>query len=243
LKTRQRTLYLFILGTLLILLLLVAYLVIHQKNLSNKRRESELNQKLLRSQMNPHFIFNALGTIQNFIYENKPDDAARYLAKFAKLMRNILESSVHERIPVDQEVETITHYLTLQQIRSKNHFQFDVRTEGSDQEDRIPPMLAQPFIENSVKHAFLPEQDNARVSVLYRFQEENISIEIEDNGRGILAAGNKKDPGHTSYAIQLTRERLVLLNKGKRKTNHVSITDLSEQGGRGTKVIISFKNS
>jgi tetratricopeptide (TPR) repeat protein len=239
LRTRQRTLVAFVLGSLLILIALVGFLIIRQKNLSNKKRESELNQKLLRSQMNPHFIFNALGTIQNYIYNNRADDAGKYLAKFAKLMRNILESSVNERISVEQEIETVTNYLTLQQMRSKNHFIFEVESEGATFEDTIPPMLAQPFIENAITHAFTSNIENAKIKVIYIFDNNEATIVIEDNGIGINAT-QPNNSGHKSYAIQLTSERLRLLTKKKQKTE-IDIKDLSETGSTGTRVIIKIK--
>lgn len=242
LKTRQRTLIAFILGSLLLLLTLLGYLIIRQKNLNNQKRESELNQKLLRSQMNPHFIFNALGTIQGYIYNNKTSDAALYLAKFAKLMRNILESSIHEQISIDEEIETVTNYLTLQQIRSKNDFQFEVNVEGSEHDELVPPMLVQPFIENSIKHAFKSGDIENKIIVRYIFNQANVSIVIEDNGVGINSTSEKiKD--HKSYAIQLTCERLSLYNKQNRKSGSINITDLSETGGNGTRVVICFKQT
>jgi tetratricopeptide (TPR) repeat protein len=241
LKTRQRTLIAFILGSLLLLIALLGYFIIRQKNLNNQKRESELNQKLLRSQMNPHFIFNALGTIQNYIYNNRADDAGKYLAKFAKLMRNILESSINEQIPVDQEIETVTNYLTLQQIRSKNNFQFEISTEGSWHDESIPPMLAQPFIENSIKHAFNSDDLDNKITVCYIFNEKEVSIIIEDNGVGVNATKTENRADHKSYAIQLTCERLALINKQYRKSGTINITDLSETGHKGTRVVIRFK--
>jgi tetratricopeptide (TPR) repeat protein len=243
LKTRQRTLIAFILGSLLLLIALLGYFVIRQKNLNNLKRESELNQKLLRSQMNPHFIFNALGTIQNYIYNNRTDDAGKYLAKFAKLMRNILESSINEKIPIEQEIETVTNYLTLQQIRSKNNFQFEISTEGSWYDESIPPMLAQPFIENSIKHAFKVDNLDNKISVFYIFNENEVSIIIEDNGVGVNATKTEDNADHKSYAIQLTCERLALINKHYRKSGTINITDLSETGGKGTRVVIRFKQT
>jgi tetratricopeptide (TPR) repeat protein len=241
LKARQRKLIAFILGSLLVLIALLAYFIIRQKNLKNSKRESELNQKLLRSQMNPHFIFNALGTIQNYIYNNRADDAGKYLAKFAKLMRNILESSINEQIPIDKEIETVTCYLTLQQIRSSNNFQFEVNVEGSLHDELIPPMLVQPFIENSIKHAFNPDDLGGKITVRYIFSKEEVSIIVEDNGVGINSKKRENEAGHKSYAIQLTRERLSLYNKQNSISGSIDITDLSETGGKGTRVTINFK--
>jgi len=241
LKNRQRTLIIFILGSLLLLFVLLGYFIIRQKNLKNLKRESELNQKLLRSQMNPHFIFNALGTIQNYIYNNRAEDAGKYLAKFAKLMRNILESSINEQIPIEQEIETVNNYLILQQIRSKNNFQFEVNVEGSMHDEHIPPMLVQPFIENSIKHAFNTDDNDNKITVQYIFNEGEVSIIVEDNGIGINSTRTGDVTGHKSYAIQLTCERLSLYNKQNKKSGSINISDLSETGGKGTRVVIRFK--
>lgn len=240
LKARQHTLIALILGALLLILILWGYFILRQKNLNNKKHESELNQKLLRSQMNPHFIFNALGTIQNYIYNNQAEEAGKYLAKFAKLMRNILESSIYELIPIDQEIETVTNYLTLQKMRNNNHFNFDVKITGSQQDELIPPMLAQPFIENSIKHAFSSESANNEISIQYIFNDDKISVVVEDNGKGINAASEHIGSSHQSHAIQLTRERLLLLNKQGKKAGKIDIIDLSEMGMKGTRVVIQI---
>jgi len=240
LKARQRMLVALVLGSLLVLLVAIGILVIRQKNLRNQHRLSELNQKLLRSQMNPHFIFNALGTIQSYIYDNKASDAALYLSKFAKLMRNILESSINEKIPFEEEIETVTNYLILQQLRSKNHFSFEIKADEGLYEESIPPMLAQPFIENAVKHAFTPDVLDGTIVVSYSLNNNFISIVVRDNGLGINATRQvQKD--HKSHAIRLTCERLALYNKENRKSGSIQLTDLSETGGKGTRVEIQFK--
>ncbi len=240
LKARQRMLFALVLGSLLVLLVAIGILVIRQKSLRNRHRLSELNQKLLRSQMNPHFIFNALGTIQSYIYDNKANDAALYLSKFAKLMRNILDSSINEKIPFEEEIETINNYLTLQQLRSKNHFRFEIQTDEELYEESIPPMLAQPFIENAVNHAFAPGETDGLININYSLTGTTITIVVQDNGIGIKAT-QQQHKEHKSHAMRLTCERLSLYNKENRKLGSIKIADLSETGGKGTRVEIQFK--
>ena len=241
LKAQKRKLTAIVLGILVTLILVLAFFIIRHNKLQNKQSESELNQKLLRSQMNPHFIFNALGTIQNYIYNNKTDDAGKYLAKFAKLMRNILESSIYDEIPIHQEIETVNTYLSLQQIRDKNNFEFEIIEEGAMDDDKIPPMLVQPFIENSIKHGFPNNYTNGKILVKYDVDDDYITITVEDNGVGINSVKNSNTVNHKSYALKLTQQRLALFNKNKSKNDYITITDLSDKGGQGTRVEIHFK--
>ncbi|MGE0020960.1 MAG: tetratricopeptide repeat protein [Draconibacterium sp.] len=241
LKARQRSLVALILAILLLTILLSAFFIIRQNRLKNRQNEILLNQKLLRAQMNPHFIFNALGSIQNFILNNEVTDAAKYLARFAKLMRNILESSLNEKIPVEREIEIITNYLTLQQIRDNNNFQFEIASEGALPTDCIPPMLVQPFIENSIKHAFDKTITDAKISVKYKFSATDILIEVEDNGHGINQEAKPENNEEKSRAIELTRQRLNLLKKNSKEKGNITINDLKETGSRGTRVTINLK--
>ncbi len=241
LKARQHTLIASILAILLVTIVLIAFFIVRQHRLKNRQNEIVLNQKLLRAQMNPHFIFNALGSIQNFILNNEITDAAKYLARFAKLMRNILESSLNEKIPIEREIETITNYLTLQQIRDNNNFQFEITSEGALSTDCIPPMLVQPFIENSIKHAFDKTITDAKISVNYKFSATNILIEVEDNGHGISHDTKPENKLEKSRAIELTRQRLNLLKKNSKEKGNITINDLKETGSRGTLVTINLK--
>lgn len=239
LRARQRKLIALILASLLGIIGLLFFFISRQNKLKNIRKQSELNQKLLRSQMNPHFLFNALGTIQNYMFNNNINDAGKYLAKFAKLMRNILESSVNELIPLEQEIETVSNYLALQQLKDNQNFSYSIKTEGEETDAYLPPMLVQPFIENAIKHGFTKDITDASLQIFYKFDDEYCTISVEDNGVGILSGRNNKD--HKSYAIMLTCERLAQLNKGNKKENSIETTDLSEEGSRGTRVVIKFK--
>ncbi len=116
-----------------------------------------LKQRLLRSQMNPHFIFNSLSGIQNFIVTEKSTKASIYLSKFATLVRNILDSSVKEYVTLEKEIATIENYLELQKVRYAGKFEFSIKTDDAidPESTMIPPMLAQPFIENAIEHGIV----------------------------------------------------------------------------------------
>jgi tetratricopeptide (TPR) repeat protein len=141
-------------GSLLMILLLTILFWLQRKRFKSDRKALVLEQKLLRSQMNPHFLFNALTGIQNFIVAQKPDKASIYLSKFANLVRNILDNSVEELVPLEKEISTIENYLELQKVRYAGKFDYHIEIDDNlDPETvMIPPMLAQPFIENSIEH-------------------------------------------------------------------------------------------
>lgn len=233
-----------IIGVMVIslLLILIAGLFLLQNKLRVIRKESEFKQQLLRLQMNPHFLFNSLGAIQNYLFNHRPDDAAVYLAKFADLMRHILESSQGEFVLMEREVETLKNYLQLQQLRFDYSFDFSIITDPSVDVRFlcIPPMLAQPFIENAIQHGLSKKTSNGHIRISYKIVSENsMTVEIKDNGTGI---SKEKQLGkkHKSMAIDITRERLGFLNKRKLKKIHFEIIDLAKttpDAQSGTKVI------
>ncbi|MEK6616651.1 MAG: tetratricopeptide repeat protein [Bacteroidota bacterium] len=142
-----------------VLIVIITILLMQQYRSRTKQRTTELQQKLLRAQMNPHFLFNSLFSIQSFMLENNSEDAAVYLAKFAELMRQILDNSREEYIPIQKEIKTLENYLDLQKLRYEDKFDYKIiLDEQIDAEfTAIPPMLAQPFIENVIEHAFSKE--------------------------------------------------------------------------------------
>ncbi|MCW3071770.1 MAG: Two-component system sensor histidine kinase, partial [Bacteroidetes bacterium] len=156
-------------STLLLLVIVIAFLFIRQGRLNAQQRTLQLEQKLLRSQMNPHFIFNSLIAIESYIYKNEPKEAGKYLSGFARLMRLILENSREEYIPLSKEIKTLEYYLQLQKNRFDNAFDYAIElSEGTDPEAiAIPPMLAQPFIENSIEHGI--KNNGTKGSISIRF--------------------------------------------------------------------------
>ncbi len=234
------------------ILIAVFFVIIWFIRIKNKQRTVKLQQKLLRSQMNPHFIFNSLTSIQSFVMRKQSEDASRYLSSFSKLMRNILECSLDEYIKLEKEYETISDYLNLQSIlNSENHikYQIEISPELDTESISIPPMLAQPFIENSIKHGQLGLNNQGLIIVRYnKNSNDTIQIEIEDNGIGIERSLEMKKMNyayHSSLAMNITKERLAVLNHWPKNKVQLIITDLKHQGGKGTKIsfITPFTNN
>lgn len=183
-----------------------------KRELLAQQEKEQLELQLIRSQMNPHFFFNALYSIQNFILTNNPLESSRFLSKFSRLMRATLEWNEKEFIPIDKEIQGLTDYLELEQLRFDNNFDFQIHCEDHlRQEAYIPPMIVQPFVENAVVHGF---KDRAQGGVLeISFQEANncLVVEVKDNGSG-LQQGTSKQVDKKSMALRLTRKRLELLS-------------------------------
>jgi ligand-binding sensor domain-containing protein len=210
----------------------------------------ELEQKALRLQMNPHFIFNALQSIQGFIARNDSAEARKYLAKFGKLMRATLENSRQTYTSITLETESLTHYLGLEALCHGNRFTFSIETdERIDPEATfIPVMLIQPFVENAVIHGVLHQLEKpGRIDVRFILEGKSITCEITDNGVGRAKAKEyeseiKKD--HKSAALQITRERLAQANEKGKPESRLEIIDLFDEQGNasGTKVVIRIGN-
>jgi len=234
-------------GVLIVLIILIAILFIRLKRFRIEREKTNLQQKLLRSQMNPHFIFNSLTSIQGFITEKDPRTASRYLSRFAKLIRNILDSSVEEFIPLAEEIVTIENYLELQKVRYEDKFDYTIEVDKSiDTETMtIPPMLAQPFIENSIEHGFKHKKDKGALKIHFGLKNNILEIEVEDDGVGrakgkeIIIEQNQK---HKSLATSLTQERIRTLNKKLTRKVSLIIQDLKDdkEKPRGTRVVIEI---
>lgn len=224
----------------IILALAVIYFIYQQKIKSFKQREKHLmtEQKLLRSQMNPHFVFNALIAIQSFIFMNEAKEAGRYLSKFAKLMRQFLQNTRQDFILLSLELETLEHYMELQRLRFDNAFDYTITCEETfdPEEIKIPPMMAQPFIENAIEHGFKNIKYKGKITINYTLSENAIEISIKDNGIGIKQSA--KDRKHKSLATVITRERLKNLSKNKQKFS-LNIIDLIDTDAKGSGTIVN----
>lgn len=205
----------------------------------------ELEQKALRLQMNPHFIFNVLNSIHNLIILNDPDKARYALSKFSKLMRRVLENSREKLISIDNEIETLENYVQLEKLTS-NHdvlISFDVDEQIDASEEILPPLMIQPFVENAIIHGLKQLDKTGEIKVSFKLLEEHIlECSIQDNGRGRENAAMinaQKENYHKSTALKVTQERLANLNQ---KTTFVpfEIIDLKDEKDEpcGTKVVI-----
>ena len=201
--------------------------------LKKEKFNIELEQKLLRSQMNPHFVFNSLTSIQNYVLGNYSYKANHYLAKFSKLLRLILENSRNNTISLQQEVQTLDHYLNLQKIRYEDKFDFQLEVDSTlDQEIiKIPPMLTQPFVENAIEHGFKPATYKGLLSIRFERAQDYIVAIIADNGIGIERSKRlraRKGVVHRSLATRISEERIENLNRFNKRKIQLYIEDLGE---------------
>jgi tetratricopeptide (TPR) repeat protein len=217
------------------------FFIVRQRTTLQEQRESEMSQTLLRSQMNPHFIFNALAVIQSYIYENTPEKTSKFLVNFSRLIRLILENSPKEFITIDIEKEILAKYLTTQKLRFEDRFNFniDIDEELLFRRALIPPMITQPFIENSIEHGQLHTIEHGMIEITMKERFGMLEVVITDNGVGRTKAGKiKKNKSHKSMALDITRERIEIMNKKYKGKGSLTISDLDEKQKTGTRVII-----
>lgn len=220
------------------------------KQIKYKTRNMELEQQLLISQMNPHFVFNSLTAIQSYIFRKDPHQAGKYLASFAKLVRLILENSRSEIATIDKEVKTLEYYLELQSMRFEDKFDYEIVVDSEIFRDEmgVPPMLAQPLIENAIEHGISHIQEKGLITIRFSLQGKNIILEVEDNGIGInesIRIQKEKGKKYQSLATNITTDRLKKLRQAKGYKIDLTIIDKSERNSneRGTlvKLTIPYK--
>jgi len=184
------------------------YKFFQQKNIINAGKNNELKQKLLRAQMNPHFIFNSVDTIQSLIHNKQGKEAISYLSKFSRLTRQILENSNENYISLGEELAMTENYLGIQQLLYNTKFTYRIEVdEALDPEAiLIPPMLTQPFIENAIKHGLKRRENGGFVHIRFYKKGEALFFEVRDNGSGIEA--KKTSDAHKSMSLTIVNERL-----------------------------------
>jgi ligand-binding sensor domain-containing protein len=207
--------------------------------LEMERNLVELEQQALLLQMNPHFIFNSLNSIQGYISQNDIGEAKRYLAKFSKLMRLTLEHSREKFIPLGQEIKLLSNYLDLEQLCRTNVFTYKIETDSQIDEELtgIPPMLIQPFVENAILHGVLPSGRKGEVEIRFSRNQKYLLCTITDNGIGINRSQQEKTisiKDHKSTALEVTKERLQLIGGAKDAVKLIdrSTANPAEQGTR-----------
>lgn len=232
---------------------IISYAIIRLALSYNKRIErnkTELNKRIsnlrlsaLQSQMNPHFIFNSLGAIQYFIQTHDTEKADEYLSSFAMLMRKILEASKSKLVRVREEIALLELYLKLESVRFEGKFDYELIVDDDIDEDAlIPPMLVQPFIENSINHGLYNLTDRkGSLTVQYDVRGNDLICIVEDNGIGRKAAAKLRNKNHKSRGMQLITERLETLNSFtdinvKKKTEDL----YNKREPLGTKVTIVY---
>ena len=246
----------FALIVLLLLALIALYYVPRIQFLAEKLRLSEekiqlekaLNASVLHSikaQMNPHFLYNALNTIQAYIFLNEGPKAANYLNKFSQLTRRVLDQSQAETISLEAEIKTLRLYLDLEQMRFEDDFSYHIDLDPQLDLDlvQLPPMLLQPYVENALKHGLLHRQGPKRLDIRFVLASPFLQIYIEDNGIGRVASAqiNKNRKNHQAFSTQANEQRLALLNKQFGYHMEVVFEDLYDpktQEAKGTRVIL-----
>lgn len=214
-----------------------------QDRLTLDKKRLELEQKALQLQMNPHFIFNALNSIQGAITPTDIKTARFQLAKFSKLMRATLENARTDTITLAEEINTLTNYLSLEQFSRGNTFDYEIIVADSIDVEVVylPSMILQPFVENAIIHGVAHLDKKGKIEVEFARKGKRLSCRIEDNGIGRAKAKMVKSQiaeGHKSAALAITRERLDLLRSGKAIKNSLAIIDLVDEQGNtlGTRV-------
>jgi sensor histidine kinase YesM len=199
----------------------------------------------LQSQMNPHFVFNCLGSISSFIVNNGKESAVKYLAKFSKLMRLTLEFSKESLISVDKEIDALQNYLELEQLRFNSIFDFTIE-KSADIEDNmgIPPLLIQPFVENAIIHGVIPKKEMGPIAIRFNIEKENLVCTVEDNGIGFEQSKLAKENtvlAHKSMALDITKKRLEMIEATTKQRTDFSIEELKNGSEvKGTKVVLNL---
>ncbi|WP_242083374.1 AAA family ATPase [Aestuariivivens sediminis] len=219
----------------------------HQQQIKEERKDAlQAKMMMLSSQMNPHFIFNSLGSVQSFILNSETEKAVDFISEFAGLMRENLENSTTEFISISDEIEFLEKYLYLERIRFNEVFDYKLNVEIENIHDTlIPPMLLQPFIENAIIHGLSKIKDRkGNLDISLKEERDEIICTITDNGVGRAVASTHKRSNHKSVAISNLEARLELLNSNSEtKEYQFDIIDLKDGNqAKGTKVLISFPN-
>ncbi len=212
-----------------------------RKKAAMQKEMVELEMKALRAQMNPHFIFNSLNSIQECIVTSNTDAAYNYLSQFSRLVRRILENSGKATVPITEELEMMKWYLNLEQLRFSDELTISIQNKFSNPEFEIPSMVIQPFIENALWHGLAQKQGEKNLKIVVFESQHLVNIAIEDNGIGRKAASQlPKREGKTSMGIQIATERLQHFSYA----SSVETIDLLDEAGNaaGTKVIIHLPN-
>lgn len=249
----QRNSYvLYGLGGLSLLIVVIAVLWIRNNRVRSRERleamnhrVSDLTQKNLRSQMNPHFIFNTLNSIQYYVFKNDRIASNNYMTKFAQLIRKTLENSEHPAIPINEELDALELYLELESLRFKEKFDWKINIdeEIDTYMYKIPTMLIQPYVENAIGHGLMNKDGKGYIHIGLKLDTDAILCSIEDNGIGrkkAMEIKKNKNDNHRSLGTSITESRLRLVNSLYGKNMRIEYTDMNDDAGQacGTRVEI-----
>ncbi|KKO05192.1 hypothetical protein LCGC14_0080120 [marine sediment metagenome] len=246
LKLRKNRTMLIIIGIFLILLIGILYILYRQSQLNADKKLLTLEQSMLRSQMNPHFLFNSLNSIKLYIINNEKKNAVHYLNKFSKLVRKILEASSQREISLADELETVELYMNIENIRFSNEINFNIHIKDDidTHNIKIPSLILQPFLENALWHGLSSKDGSKNIDLeIKKGKNGFIEIVITDNGVGRDAAEKIKDNKllkRKSVGIDITKERLANFSRDYENFFHVDIIDKFDDDTKptGTQIVI-----
>ncbi|MFZ6050603.1 tetratricopeptide repeat-containing sensor histidine kinase [Halocola ammonii] len=227
-----------ILVAILLAVVVLAFVFLFQRNrIKSDYKEMELKQKALRAQINPHFLFNALNSIQASIMTDDKKVAISYHSKFARLMRLVLSNSENPSIPLKKELELLSLYIDLEKMRSDDFFETEIEVSKSiePEAELFPSMVLQPVVENAIWHGLMNRKTPGRLTIKVEGDEKRIVCKVIDNGVGREAAqkiDREKVKNHRSFGLEATRRRLDLYSKLKKVSTSFEIHDLNDQEGQ-----------
>lgn len=235
---------------LIAILVIVIFLYTRIKKINKKaaiqNQIADLEMKALKSQMNPHFIYNALNSIQALIASNNNNDAMMYIGSFSRLLRQVLEHSDNHVIPLEREIETMKLYISLEALRLNMNLSYSIKADESllIENEKIPPLILQPFIENALWHGLSEKKGERILEIKISRESDWLVCVVEDNGIGRELAKRKKGQAtHFSKGIDITRQRLIIFNQDKE--DPLVFTDLLDGTGNpaGTRVMARIRRS
>jgi LytS/YehU family sensor histidine kinase len=218
-----------------------------KKMVELQQQKTELEMQALRAQMNPHFIFNSLNSINNFILENDRLMASEYLNKFSRLVRMILQNSQASLISLESELESLKLYLELEALRFNYHFTYRITVpkELDIEGLKVPPLIIQPYAENAIWHGLMQKEEKGQLDIEVSQENDHLFFKIADNGIGrkaATAAASKSATRHKSMGLQITADRITRLQSLSGTESPVTIIDLvnTDGSGAGTEVFIKI---
>ncbi|WP_419868396.1 tetratricopeptide repeat-containing sensor histidine kinase [Chryseobacterium sp. CT-SW4] len=238
---RKNTFNYGLIAVLIILLLLIGFIIWTLRRVQIKNKKIALQS--LRREMNPHFIFNSLNSVNQFIASNNELEANQYLTRFSKLMRGVMENSTEDFIPLQQELDMLHNYLALEKTRFTDKFDYEVEVDESLMISnlQIPGMLIQPFLENAIWHGLRYRSEKGFLKLSFEKEQQYLKVTIEDNGIGIEESRKQKtehQKARGGRGMKNTLERIKLLNDLYKKEITYSLTDKPE--GKGVIIIIKI---
>jgi tetratricopeptide (TPR) repeat protein len=229
-------------AVIVICLLIMSFVLFRRKQKAQyEAKVAHTELKALRAQMNPHFIFNSLNSINSFISKNNIQEASNYLTKFAKLMRQTLENSEHATVPLEEELAAISNYMDIERKRLEDKFDYQIIIDENINKDEVlvPPAILQPFIENSIWHGVSNLDKQGEITIAVKKEEKMLACVIEDNGLGMK--NNKKGEGHRSLGLKITQDRLAIINHGKIPSKKASVEFVEKRQGVRAIVKLPFE--